>query len=433
MAQLHVIAYITSQYARAGDTFIRGEVQELRRRGHTVHTFSIRDNPGEEISEDIARERKQTEYILTVGVLRLLAAFLTVLATRPASLLASIRLAMKVRPPGIRAWIRHAAYIVEATYLARRLRLLGVEHLHNHIGENSATVAMLASRIANVPFSQTIHGPGIFFHPREWSLGEKIQRSAFTACISSYCRSQCMMFSSPDAWDRLHIVRCVVAPRFRDIDPSPLREGAPFIFVGRLALEKGILVLIDALAELRRQSDECRLEIIGDGDLKWLIERRIAERDLNNHVCLRGWRSGDEIVDALGRSRVFVLPSFAEGLPVVIMEALAMGRPVISSSLSGIPELVRPGENGWLVPPGDVSALADAMQQALNAPLQSLETMGRAGRRAVLERHNALREGAKLEQLIRESIADSGQRIHHSKVLINSPASTNASPSARVP
>jgi glycosyltransferase involved in cell wall biosynthesis len=141
--------------------------------------------------------------------------------------------------------------------------------------------------------------------------------------------------------------------------------------------------------------------LVGDGGLRREIERRIGERGLEKKVLLRGWADGAGVRREVSEARALVLPSFAEGLPVVIMEALARGRPVISTYVAGIPELVRPGVNGWLVPAGSVESLTVSLREALDASRETLDALGRAGREAVAEGHDSRKEAARLAERIR--------------------------------
>ena len=187
------IAYITSIYARASDTFIRNEVIALRQRGHTVHTYSIRKaEEDQHVSDEVRREQASTDYLLSHGAAPLLGAFLAAALGAPGALLRAARLAWAIRTPGLRGSILALVYLIEAAYLARSLKQRGVQLLHNHIAENSATVAMLASSLSGIPFSMTVHGPGIFYNPHKWALAAKIKRAAFTVCITSFCKSQCL-------------------------------------------------------------------------------------------------------------------------------------------------------------------------------------------------------------------------------------------------
>lgn len=404
------IAYFTNQYARASDTFIRNEVIELRARGHDVRTFAIR-RPIEAgiASAEVEKERASTCYILSVPRARLAATIVTEFLRRPGRVLDAFALAMRISPDGVRARVMHVFYLLEAIYLSALLHRSRIQILHNHIAENSATVAMLASAISGIPFSMTVHGPGIFFHPETWALREKIARAAFTACISDFCKSQCMLYSSRADWSRLKVVHCGVGRQFEDIVPTPPTPEPHLLFIGRLCDEKGLPLLIDAVARLVASGTACRLSIIGDGPLRADVEAFVNERRLETSIRLLGWQGSDAIVEALRGARALVLPSFAEGLPVVIMESMALGRPVIGTAIAGIPELVEPGSNGWLVPAGSVDALVSAIGEVIRTSSATLQAMGQAGARAVRERHSIAVEVGKLEDLLQRAVS----RSHH--------------------
>jgi glycosyltransferase involved in cell wall biosynthesis len=404
------IAYLTSVYARAGDTFIRREVEELRRLGWTVHTFSIRRaDEGEHVSEEILREQRTTDYILERGPWALLAAFARAWRRSPTRMLRAIRTAEATRWPGVRSWIWHWAYLLEASYLAEQLIARDIELLHNHISMNSATVAMLASTLSGVPFSMTVHGPHDFFTAEQWGLGRKVAASASTVCISCFGRSQCMMFTSPEHWHKLHVVRCGLDGSFLEGPPSPQPEAPRLVCVGRLGPEKGQLLLVHAAAMLRERGVNLEIVLVGDGPSRGEIERTARELGVHEVIRLVGWQSSLEVHRWLSESKALVLPSFAEGIPVAAMEAMALQRPVIATYVGGIPELVRPGENGWLVPAGSIEDLADAMRDALGAPAERLDHMGKRGRQRVRERHDISVEARKLADLFETVIRGPGR------------------------
>jgi glycosyltransferase involved in cell wall biosynthesis len=384
------IGFLASCYPRAVDTAVRNEVLGLRHRGHTVHAFSIRRADVSQLVSDLhLREAETTTYIVSDHLWSTPLSALKLLLRQPSRFLRALALAQ------------------------RTLRKRGVEHLHNHIGENSASVAMLASALSGIPYSLTIHGPYIFRAPERWALGEKIARSAFTVAITSFTRSQCMIHAPVDAWSRLHVVRCGPDAALLHAEPPPLpgraddpdrsAGGRRFVWVGRLCEEKGVPLLLEASAGLAAEGLGFELVLVGDGPLRSALEAEIHERGLGDHVSITGWMSGDGVREEIARSHAMVLPSFAEGLPAVIMEALALERPAISTYIAGIPELIEPGRNGWLVPAGSVEALAAAMREAIEAPLERLEQMGRAGRMDVLRLHDTVTEVGKLESLIRTS------------------------------
>jgi glycosyltransferase involved in cell wall biosynthesis len=404
------IAYLTSLYARVSDTFIRGEVERLRALGHTVLTFSVRRcDPRELVGEDVLREHAATEFLLEAGPARMALAWARAVLRSPGRALAALKLAARTGTPGLKGRLWPLAYLLEAAYLAERLLGAGVDHLHNHIGENSASVAMFASALSGIPYSLTVHGPGEFDRPTLLALGEKVRQSAFTAAVSEYGRSQLYRWSDPADWPKVQVVRCGLDERFlgRVLVPAP--EASRLVCVGRLAEQKGSLLLVEAAGRLAAEGLEFEVVMVGDGPLRGRIEELVTRLGLGERVRLAGWMSAAGVRDEILRSRALVLPSFAEGLPVVLMEALALGRPAVTTYVAGIPELVEPGVSGWLVPAGAVVPLADAMRAALSAPAAELDRMGRAGAARVAERHDGAREAAKLANLFRRSCAAAGR------------------------
>ena len=400
MANRVRLGYLTSVYGRASDTFIRSEVAALRSLGHEVRTFSIRrPSESELVSDEIRRERAETEVVLEVGFVRLAASAIGSAVRSPRRMLEAIRLAFLVRKPGLKGHLLPVVYLLEAAYLASRLRAKGVEHLHNHIGENSAAVAMIAASIAGIPYSLTIHGPGEFDRPMDLALGVKIRRASFVAAVTEFGRSQLFRWSDLADWPKIRIVHCGVEPLFLDREPDLPPDAPQFVCVGRLAEQKGQLVLIEAAGKLAAEGIDFGITLVGDGPMRRPIEDAIDRLGLEGRVRLAGWMGAQEVRDELLKARALVLPSFAEGLPVVIMEALALGRPVISTYIAGIPELVEPGLCGWLVPAGSVDALARAMREALSSPVEELARMGREGARRVAQEHDARIEARKLSAL----------------------------------
>jgi glycosyltransferase involved in cell wall biosynthesis len=400
------LAYLTTDYGRASDTFIRNEVTELRARGHHVSTFSVR-RPGDEhlIDDDIRRERAQTEYLLPDHVWAIVATACCAVLLTPRIAVRSGRLAVRARATGFGGWLRALLYWMDGLYLGRRLRALGIMHLHVHMGRGAASIGMLGAASAGIPFSLTIHGPGDFLAASQWALGVHIAASAFTACVSYYGMSQCMLFSPTTAWDRIVLVRAAPRREFFAAAPTPPLGNRRLVWVGRFASEKGVDVLLQAFAALLRldPARDAELVMIGDGEQRAAVERQIAGLELAQRVRMRGWLAPDQVRAELQAARCLVVSSFAEGLPTVLMEALAMGRPVIATWIAGVPELVDEGRSGWLVPPGSVDALAAAMDIALSVPTEQLAMMGNFGAARVREQHDIGNEVAKLEALFRRS------------------------------
>ena len=394
-----VLAYLTSAYARAADSFIRGEVRELRRAGFTVYTFSIRrPEQAQVVSDEVRKEQASTLYLLESGP-ALLLAFLATALRSPRRLASAASLAFRTRLPGPKGWVWQVAYLLEACLLARQLQRQDVGHLHNHIGENSAEVAMLASELSGIPYSVTIHGPNEFDRPQELCLREKIARARFVVAVSSFGRSQLYRWARSSDWPKIQVVHCGLPSEFlatpaRAVPPTPR-----FVCVGRLCEEKAQTLLVEALARLRSQGIDAELVFVGDGPARAELERRVQSQGLGSSCVFAGWLSSEQVREQILGARALVLPSFAEGLPVALMEAFALSRPVVTTYIAGIPELVEQGSSGWLVPAGDIDALAVALREALEATPERLLAMGRRGAARVAERHDAAREAARLAQL----------------------------------
>lgn len=421
-----VVAYLTGEYPRATDTFIQREVVEVEKAGLRVERFAVRSPGDEHIVGDLQRaERSKTTYLLGRPRSVYLAALLSALRRSPAAVLRTARLAARTRRLGLRGAFKQVAYFIEATLLAEELRARGVQHLHNHFGDSSCSVALLASEMSGVPFSFTLHGPAIFFEPHEWHLGTKIERAAFVAVISDFARSQACLFSDPSAWDRLHIVHCGVADPL-EIGPEPEADddsgagggagaeagagATDLLFVGRLDQVKGVMVLFDALVTLLERGVDVRLSLVGDGPQRDELERRCERLRLGERVRFLGYQNADQVQRHLERCDVFVLPSFAEGVPVSLMEAMARRRPVIATAVGGVTELVSPGESGLVVPPGNVEALAGAIA-SLAADPSLRASMGEHGARTVAASFSSRVEAARLVALFAQSVGS------HSEVM----------------
>jgi glycosyltransferase involved in cell wall biosynthesis len=399
------VAYLTPQYPKVSHTFIRREIAALEARGHEVVRMSIR-TPDQELSVDPQdkAEASRTFSCLGQGPTALAAAVLVTVARRPAAAFAGLRLATRVaRGAGV---VRALAYFVEACLIQRHLRASDVSHLHVHFGTNAATVALLIAEMGGPGFSMTVHGPDEFDAPAAHMLAAKVAAARFAVGISDFTAAQLQRWSEAPHWEKIHVVRCTVDERFFAA-ASPIGPARQLVCVGRLCPQKGQLVLVEAFARLAAEDSGAQLVLAGDGEMRPDIERAIARHGLGGRIHLTGWIDERQVRQHILASRCFVLPSFAEGLPVSIMEAFALGRPVISTYVAGIPELVRPGENGWLVPAGNVDALFVAMREALSAPVERLQALADAGARAVRERHDSATEAARLEKLLQVASTES--------------------------
>lgn len=398
------VAYLVNQYPKGSHTFIRREIVGLEAEGVPVERFSIRSLEGRLVDVQDLDERRRTHVLLEEGPLALVGATLAVGLRRPRALARAFALAVRIGWRSDRGLLRHLVYLVEACHLLRELEAREADHVHAHFGTNPATVAMLCRELGGPPYSFTVHGPEEFDKPEFLALGEKIRRAEFVAGVSSFGRSQLYRHCGPEQWRKVKVVHCGVDRTFVDASHVPVPPAPRLACVGRLCEQKGQLLLVEAAARLAREGLDFQLVLVGDGELRGAIEERIAAHGLERRVVITGWASGERVREELLASRAMVLPSFAEGLPVVIMEALALGRPVISTYVAGIPELVTPGECGWLVPAGAIEPLVDAMREALVAPAERLDAMGRVGRERVRARHDGQRIARSLGELFRDCL-----------------------------
>ena len=369
-------------------------------RGFVIHRFALRRFAGELVDEGDIAERRQTYFLIEAGVAVLAAAFFWTAFTRPRRWATTLAMAVRLGLRSERGLIRHLIYMAEACSLRRQLVTRGVKQLHAHFASNAVDIALLCHFLDGTPYSFTIHGPEDFDAPRPLSLREKTHYADFVAVISEYARSQLYRWTALEDWSKVHVVHCGLDASFLPPVIVPIPNRPRLVNIGRLAEQKGQLLLVEAAAQLRDQGVEFELIIVGDGPMRSEIERQIDRFDLRKQVRITGFLSNHAVRQELQAARALVLPSFAEGLPVVIMESLAGGRPVISTYIAGIPELVEHRVNGWLVPAGSVESLVDAMAEALAADPSKLEQMGRNGAAKVASRHDVHVEAEKLADLL---------------------------------
>ncbi|MFO0907062.1 MAG: glycosyltransferase [Isosphaeraceae bacterium] len=399
---MKTIGYLVNQYPMVSQTFIRREINALEDMiAGPIRRYAVRrgNTPLNEPADRAEAER--TEWILDGGLAGLALALLQALFTRPGRLARAFAGAWKLGT-------RNNARLIHLVYLAEACRLLiwtqrdRIDHLHVHFGTNSTTVAWLCRRLGGPAYSFTVHGPEEFDRPVALGLPEKVHEAAFVVNVCAFGRSQLWRWSEFADWSKIHVVHCGLDPSFLDVPrtPIPASDAPRLVNIGRLAEQKGQLVLVEAAGLLRDRGRKFVVLILGDGPFRPALEQRIAALGLAEHVQLLGWSTGEQVRDALLSAHALVLPSFAEGLPVAIMEAFALGRPVVSTYIAGTPELVRPNQSGWLVPAGDASALADAVEQLLDTPLDRLAAMAQLGAAQVAREHDVRREAAKLLALI---------------------------------
>jgi colanic acid/amylovoran biosynthesis glycosyltransferase len=397
------IAYFINQYPASSHTFIRREICAIEALGVTVFRYALR--PGKNLidSED-KKEEKLTRCILSAGAGEIVRCCAAMLITRPLAMSRAVRQTVKIGWRSDRGILRHLLYVAEAAVLARWCREDTIQHVHAHFGTNSAAIAMLASIISGITFSFTVHGPEEFDKAPFIGLAEKIRNCSFVVAISSFGRSQLYRCVEPNYWKKVQIVHCGFEPAVFHAVKNPATFAKRFVCVGRLSQQKGHLLLVEAAQRLVERGEDFELVIVGDGEMRTDVEALITRNELKDKVRITGWLDGTKVREEISAARALILPSFAEGLPVVIMEAMALRRPIISTFVAGIPELVHCGKHGWLVPAGDIEALAEAMKACLDASAETLARMGEAAQRRALSRHNINTEAAKLADFFKAAI-----------------------------
>jgi colanic acid/amylovoran biosynthesis glycosyltransferase len=400
------IAYLVNQYPKVSHSFIRREILALEAGGTPVARFSVRSCSGELVDPGDRAELHKTQVLLARGVSGLLTGLIQTALAHPGQFLKALAFTLNVSRRGQRGLAHHLAYLAEACILRREFALQGITHVHAHFGTNSTTVAMLCHALGGPTYSFTVHGPEEFDRPEALLLPEKIRRAAAVVAISAFGKSQLMRWCEAADWRKIQVVHCGVDEEFLTQAATPVPETPQLVCVGRLSEQKGHLLLLEAIAPLANEDLPFKLVLVGDGELRPQVEAAIAQYGLSSCVEITGWASSAEVRQHIVNSRALVLPSFAEGLPVVLMEALALARPVVSTYVAGIPELVEPGRSGWLVPPGAVEELTAALREVLLADPKTLSAMGEQGRSRVVQQHNAATEARKLAALFQQIEAE---------------------------
>lgn len=393
------IAYLVNQYPKVSHSFIRREIAAIEKSGLPVERFSVRRCESELVDPDDKQELSKTKVILDVGILGLVWQLFVVALQEPIAWLKCLWLTLKIGRCAQRGVLYHLIYFAEACVLRGWLKKSAVTHLHVHFGTNSTTVAMLCNALGGPSYSFTAHGPEEFDRARDLALTEKINRAAFVVAICSFGKSQIYRWCDYKQWSKIHVIHCGVDQNFLNQAVKDISSEPHLTCVGRLCEQKGQLLLLQAFHQIISEGFPCKLTLVGDGELRPEVEALIEEYDLREHVTITGWASGEEVKKHIIDARALVLPSFAEGLPVVIMEALALGRPVISTYVAGIPELVKHGVNGWLIPAASIEELKNVIRSVLVLPEEELAKMGKTGAESVSLRHDIIQEASKLVEL----------------------------------
>lgn len=402
------VAFLLSQYPAISHTFLLKEVLGLRARGMRVDTVSINppDRPLGALSGEEALEARSTHYIQDGKLLRAAFTILITAVLNPAVTLRGLLAILRLNNLSLRKRAFWLFYLAEALLVGRWMRTRGLRHLHVHFGGPVASVGLLTSRAWKVPYSLTIHGPEELLDTTAYSLREKVEAASFVFCISDFCRSQLCQLTQPGEWPKFSVIRLGVDPAA--LLPSLPADGAGrpplrLVCTGRLVAAKGHRVLLEALATLRERGVHFRTILIGSGPERENLEAFAARRGLGDSVLFTSALSHAETLRHVRSADIFVLASFAEGIPVALMEAMAFSVPCVSTYIAGIPELIHPGHDGLLVAPSNADALADALESLANDP--SLRNfLGKSARRRIIRDYNLPLNQERLAQQFQQRI-----------------------------
>ena len=374
-------------YPLTSTTFIRREIESLEAMGLKIQRYAVRKWSDKLVDPLDIADQSRTQYLLSGNTIKLFTSFFIVLFSNPIGFLKALNLWINVCRNSIHISFKHFAYLLQATHFYRLCKQNNLQHVHTHFSTNATTVAMLAKQMGGPSYSFTAHGPDEFVDPTALSMHLKVQHASFVVAISNYCRVQLVRFSSYEYWDKVIISHCGL--HVDDFAPNYEfeAENQSLVCVGRICPQKAQLLFPPALVQLKSEFPNMKVHFIGDGESRAALEAAIDKYDVRNMVVLHGWKANTEVREMLTKSRALLLPSFAEGLPVVIMESFALGRPVISTYIAGIPELVDE-KCGWMIPAGSIDHIAVAIRLALKASPSTLTEMGKEGRRRVETEHN---------------------------------------------
>lgn len=402
------IGYLVSQYPAPSHTFIRREVASLRRQGLSISTFSIR--PGDPLSVEDAEEALRTVPVLPARPAAVAIALVSAPFAHPVRFSRALRTSLALRRPGVAGLARSLAYLVEGLILARALERQGIDHLHSHFANAASHVGLAAARYLDIGWSVSLHGFADFESPLTPLLPAKIAQARFVATATRFGKDLAVSIGGPASAAKVHVIRCGIEvgrlPRPERREPGP-GEPLQVLSVGRLSPEKGQVGLVEAFALATRSGLDARLVLVGGGPEEDRIRAAAKRLGVAGRVELRGPLPEADVLEAMARAHVFVLSSLSEGLPVVLMEALGLGLPVVAPAISGIPELVVHGESGLLFEAGRWDELGARLVELGRDP-GARARMAAAGRERVLAEFDVDRATPPLAALFLAEALDGG-------------------------
>ena len=408
------VAYLMSYFPAVSHAFVLREVEHVRAAGVELETLSIHRAAAEDLLAAADHRAAATTFnVLPTRPRALVTAHMDAFVRSPRRYLRTLALALRTGAPGARERLWHLFYFAEAMILLRHCRRAGIAHIHAQFADTATDVAMLVThyrrgqRVDGVActWSLAVHGSVEFYDVTRYALTAKLAHARFAVAISDFGRSQLMRLSALERWPHIHVVRCGVDPSV--FAPPPERAGsagrAEILCVGRLLPGKGLSLLFEAIAELRHRGLDVSASIVGEGPARAEFEAAARRQRISEHVCFLGAVGQDDIRRHYASADIFCLPSFAEGIPVVAMEAMAMELPVVTTRIMGIPELVEDGTEGMLVPPGRADALTEALDRLVRAPDERLR-MGQAARLKVEREYDVARSAERMRDALEQEL-----------------------------
>jgi glycosyltransferase involved in cell wall biosynthesis len=395
------LGYLISRYPSISHTFILREVRELRRLGFRIEVASINDpdRGREDLTSEEREEAASTFFIKGSGAVGALRAHLRLLARHPGSYLRGLGFALRLGGGDLRKMAKSLFYFVEAVMVGEWMKALGLHHLHVHFATPAATVGMIVARTYPFTFSITVHGPDEFYDAPGYLLSEKFANASLLCAIGMYARSQMMKLCDSSMWEKIEVTPLGVdANIFQPRSAKPGSRRFEVICVGRLVAAKGQHILLAAVAQLLQSGRKLQLRLVGDGPDRKSLEASARRLGIEESVVFEGAVNQDRIRDLYGTADLFALASFAEGIPVVLMEAMAMEIPCVATWITGIPELIRDGIDGLLVAPSDVDGLASAIGRLMDDE-ELRRSLGKAGRKRVIDKYDLGRNVARLAEV----------------------------------
>ncbi len=407
------LAYLISTYPTLSMTFVLREVLALRELGFRVETASINppDRPANRLTPIEADEAKRTYYVKQHGLSGATVAKLQTVFANFRGYWRGVALAFRLAGLDLRRLYLNLMYFIEALMVGQWMKRKGLRHLHVHLASQAASVGLFVRTVFGFGYSLTVHGPDEFYDAERQMLAEKIRAADFLCCISSFARSQLMMLSPHEHWSKFVVSPLGVDPETFAPAPKPDARSAgsahgetfEILCVGRLIPAKGQHILIDAVERLMQEGRQVRLRLVGSGPDETSLREHAARSTAGECVVFEGAINQDRIRDFYAAADAFCLPSFAEGLPVVLMEAMAMELPCVTTHIAGIPELIRDGVDGLLVPPSDLDALVKALARLMD-DAEMREQLGKIGRARVVDLYDLRRNVERLATIFIERL-----------------------------